>query len=174
MSTRPLFGSTLTLIALAACATPPAPAPPPPDATAIKTALAAQTAKFGPLLQNKDVAGITALFTDDATWILPDASTFTGKVAITAGGKGFLDALESYTEESTAIDKLIVVNDSEAVTFSHGIGMLKMKGKKAERHNNPFADYWKKGADGTWRIGYEVNADGPIPEAKPAAAPKKP
>jgi len=36
-----------------------------------------------------------------------------------------------------------------------------MKGKKAaELHNNPFADYWVKGADGAWRIVYEVNAEG--------------
>jgi hypothetical protein len=31
----------------------------------------------------------------------------------------------------------------------------------------PFADYWKKGSDGTWRVAYEVNADGPVPAAAP-------
>jgi uncharacterized protein (TIGR02246 family) len=167
---RPLFGSTLALFALAACATPPA-APPPPDTAAIKAALEKEEAKFAPLLQAKDAAGTAALFTDDATWVLPDASTFTGKTAIAAGAKGFFDGLDSYAGESNTIDKLIVVNDSEAVTFAHGIGTMTMKGaKKAERHNNPYADYWKKGADGTWRIAYEVNADGVMPDA----AAKKP
>lgn len=177
MSTRPLFGSTLTLIALAACAKPPAP-PPPPDAAAIKATLEKEEAKFLPMMQAKDAAGAAAMFTDDATWILPDASTFVGKAAIQAGAKGFFDSLDSYTGESTTIDKVIVVNDSEVVTFSHGIGMIKMKGKKAERHNNPYADYWKKGADGTWRVAYEVNADGAMPAPKTEApktskAPKK-
>jgi uncharacterized protein (TIGR02246 family) len=175
VTTRPFINSALALAVLAACAKPPAPAPSPPDTAAIKAALDKELAKYLPLLQAKDAAGTAAMFTDDATWILPDASTFVGKAAIQAGAKGFFDALDSYTGESATIDKLIVVNDSEAVTFSHGIGMMKMKGgKKAEQHNNPFADYWKKGADGTWRIAYEVNADGVVPEAKPAAAPKKP
>lgn len=122
-----------------------------------------------PLLQSKDAAGTAALFTDDATWILPDASTFTGKAAIEAGAKSFFGALDTFTLESVTLDKLIVVNDSEAVTFSHGVGVLKLKGKKAERHDNPFADYWRKGADGTWRVAYEVNADGPA--AAPAPKP---
>ena len=117
----------------------------------------------------KDTAILTASFTPDAVWILPDASTFTGTAAIQAGGKAFFDMLESFSLESSVIDKLIVVNDHEAVTFSHGIGMMKMKGaKKAERHNNPFADYWQKGADGAWRIAYELNAEGPMPAAAPA------
>ncbi len=125
-------------------------------------------AKFGPLFQTKDVAGLVELFTPDATWILPDASTFVGSDAIAAGGKAFLESLESATIDSESIDKLIVVNDSEAVTFAHGVGTMKMKGaKNAERTINPFADYWKKGADGVWRIAYEVNADGPVPEKKP-------
>ena len=29
---------------------------------------------------------------------------------------------------------------------------------------NPFADYWQKSADGAWRIAYELNAEGPMPE----------
>ena len=45
--------------------------------------------------------------------------------------------------------------------------MVKTKGaKKAERHNNPFVDHWKKGADGTWRVAYELNAEGVVPEKK--------
>ena len=113
-----------------------------------------------PLIQAKDSKGIAALFTDDGVWILPDASTFTGKAAIEPAAKAFVDSYDTFTPESDGIDKLIVVNDSEAVTFSHGIATMKLKGKPAERHNNPFADYWKKGADGMWRIAYEVNADG--------------
>ena len=163
-----------TLGLLAACNSPP-PAPAKPDEAAIRAALTAQEAKFLPLLQSKDAAGVAAMFTDDATWILPDASTFVGKAAIQAGAKGFMDQLDSFVPETNTIDKLVVISDSEALTFSHGIATMKMKGKgqKAERHNNPYADYWKKGADGTWRVAYEVNADGPVPAAA-TPAPAKP
>ena len=168
MRTRSVVGTTLALATLAACATQ-APAPPrAPDAAAIRAALEKEMAKFGPLFAAKDAAGVAALFTSDATWVLPDASTFVGAEAIRAGAKGFFDSLESFTIESEGIDRLIVVNDSEVVTFAHGIGTMKAKGaKKAERNINPFADHWKKGADGAWRIAYEVNAFGPVPAKKP-------
>lgn len=164
------YPSFIMLASLIACSSKPAapPPPPPPDAAAIRTAIDAQNAKFGPLVQAKDADGMVAMFTDDGVWVLPDASTFTGKAAILAGAKGFFDSLDSFAPEPVVIDKFIVVNDSEAVTFAHGIGMLKMKGgKKAERHINPFADYWKKGAAGGWRVAYEVNADGLAPQKKP-------
>lgn len=70
------------------------------------------------------------------------------------------------------LDRLIVVSDSEAVTFSTGTFSMTMKGKKAENHTNPFADHWKKGADGVWRIAYEVNAEGVVPAPPPPPAKK--
>src|SRR5579862_8861709 len=93
------ISAVAALATLIACAPKPAP-PAPPDTTAIRTALAAQEAKFLPVLQNKDAAGAAAMFTDDGTWILPDASTFSGKAAIQAGAKGFFDALDVFTPES--------------------------------------------------------------------------
>jgi hypothetical protein len=68
----------------------------------------------------------------------------------------------------TCSDKLIVVNDSEAVTFSHGSYAVTRQGKTLPPGVNPFADHWQKGADGVGRVAYEVNADGPAPGA-PAA-----
>jgi len=39
---------------------------------------------------------------------------------------------------------------------------------------NPYADDWKKGADGTLRIAYEINAEGTVAPPAPAEAAKKP
>lgn len=163
MNSRPFVGIMLSAVVLAGCAPKPAPAPPPPDAAAIRAALDKEIAKFGPVVQSKDAKGVAALFTADGVWILPDATTLTGSAAIEAGAKAFFDSFDTFTMESSGIDKLIVVSDSEAVTFAHGIGTMTMKGAKTGvKHNNPFADYWKKGADGTWRVAYEVNADGVV------------
>ena len=165
----------VVLLALAsACAAPPPPPPAPvaapkPDAAAIRSALDAQLAKFLPAMQAKDMATVSGLFTDDATWVLPDASTFKGRAEIEAGGKGFFDSYQSVTPGALAIEKLVVISDTEALTFSRATYAMMVKGKK-ENHTNPFADYWQKGADGVWRIAYEVNADG---VAKEMAA-KKP
>jgi len=151
-----------------ACGSRPA-TPPRPDEHAIQSALNAELAKFGPAIAAKDAAALANLFTEDATWILPDASTFTGRANIESGAKRFVASFESLAPDQMVIDKLIVVSDSEAVTFSHGNYTLTERGKKPARRVNPFADHWKKGADGVWRVTYEINADGP---AATAAQPK--
>ena len=151
-----------------ACGSRPA-TPPRPDEHGIQSALNAELAKFGPAIAAKDAAALANLFTEDATWILPDASTFTGRANIESGAKGFVASFESLAPDQMVIDKLIVVSDSEAVTFSHGNYTLTERGKKPARRVNPFADHWRKGADRVWRVTYEINADGP---AATAAQPK--
>jgi uncharacterized protein (TIGR02246 family) len=156
----------LGLSSFVAC-TPPAPPPPAkPDPAAVRTALEGEMSKMIPALAAKDGATFASFFTEDATWILPDASTFVGRPAIEKGAKAFIESFQSASLGAVTIDKLIVASDTEAVTFSHGSMTITMKGKKAaEVHNNPFADYWVKGADGMWRIAYEVNAEGLTPDA---------
>jgi uncharacterized protein (TIGR02246 family) len=158
--------SGLALLAVIAACAPNTPAPPPPpDAAAIRTALTAELNKMMPMMQKKDAAAVAGMFTEDATWILPDASTFTGRAEIEKGAKAFFDSFESVTPGTTTIDKLVVISDTEALTFTRGTYSFVVKGKKPETHVNPYADYWKKGADGMWRVAYEVNADGPVPAA---------
>ncbi len=166
-----LAGPIAVLALLAGCAqkTPEAPAaPPPPDAATIRAELMATLEKITAALTAKDSAGFAAFFTEDATWVLPDASTYKGAAEIEKGTDEFIASFESVTFGTATIDKLVVVSDTEAVTFSNGSFTVTAKDKKKnkpETRNNPFADYWVKGADGSWRIAYEVNAEGPMPAA---------
>ncbi len=162
--TRSCCSVLLGLSAIVAC-TPTAPPPPAkPDAAAVRAEIEGVMAKMIPALSAKDGATFASFFTEDATWILPDATTLVGRAAIENGAKEFTASFDSASLSPATIDKLIVASDSEAVTFSHGSLTVIPKGKKtAEVHNNPFADYWVKGADGMWRIAYEVNAEGVIP-----------
>jgi uncharacterized protein (TIGR02246 family) len=159
--------AVLTVLA-AACARQPATVPH-PDAMAIQTELSTRLGTFAKAIANKDAAGVANMFTEDGTWILPDASTFKGRASIEAGAKNFFATVGSFVTDEMGIDKLIVVNSSEAVTFSHGSYTITEQGKPAKRVN-PAADYWKKGTDGVWRLNYDLNADGPA-TAKVAAKP---
>jgi len=104
---------------------------------------------------------VASFFADDATWILADASTGHGKAEIEKGLMTLSPKLDSVTNLTHTIDKLIVASDSEAVAFTTIKATAWKKGKKTgEAVINPFADAWKKGPDGTWRITYEVNAQG--------------
>src|SRR5262245_42413897 len=96
-------------VVLAACAAQQPPPPPPPDEAAIRSAIAAELAKFGPVISAKDAAGASKLFTEDGTWILPDATTFTGRANIEAGAKKFFESFQSVTFEASVIDKLVVI-----------------------------------------------------------------
>ena len=164
-----LTGPIVVLALLAGCAQKPpeAPAAPaPPDAATIQTELSASFEKIEATLNNKDAAGFAAFFTEDATWILPNASTFKGRAAIESGANDFVATFESVTFGAVTIDKLVVISDTEALTFSNVSYTVTTKDKKVPvTLKNPFADYWQKGADGMWRIAYEINAEGPIPEA---------
>jgi uncharacterized protein (TIGR02246 family) len=164
-----LTGPIVVLALLAGCAqkVPEAPAaPPPPDAAAIRTELTATLEKVEATLNNKDAAGFAAFFTEDATWILPNASTSKSRAEIESGTNALFAMFESVTFNPITIDKLVVISDAEALTFSSGSYTVTTKDKKVPvTLRNPFADYWQKGADGMWRIAYEINAEGPMPEA---------
>ena len=143
-----------------ACASQPV-TPPRPDGAAIRGVLGLRLSNFANALETKDVAAVANMFTEDGTWIHPDASSYTGRVTIKVAAKNFLDAVDSFRTDEVLIDRLIVVSDSEAVTFSHANYTLMEKGKPPTKRVNPVADYWKKGRDGVWRVAYELNADGP-------------
>lgn len=136
-----------------------------PDEAVIRTALNARLATFAQAIKAKDVAAVGDMFTEDGTWILPDASTYTGRAAITAAASGQFETFESFVFDQMTIARLVVVSDSEAVTFVHGTYTLTETGKAPVKRVNPVADLWRRGADGVWRVSYELNADGPAPSA---------
>ena len=154
------------LAALAALVTACAPqATTPPQPAAIRSALTTRLNEFSQTVRAKDVAGFVNMFTEDGTWILSDATTFTGRASITAAASKAVEAYDSWVYDQVVIDRLIVVSENEAVTFTHGNYTMAEKGKPPVRRVNPVADYWKKAADGVWRVAYELNADGPATSA---------
>lgn len=159
--------AALAVIA-AACGRQPATSPR-PEAAAIRSALSARLTAFANAIAAKDPAAIVNMFTTDGTWILPDASNLRGHANIATAAKNYFTNVESFIVSETIIDKLVVISDTEALTFSHANYTLTEKGKPPTKRVNPVADYWMKGTDGVWRVAYEINADGPASTAAAAA-----
>jgi len=160
-------GLISVLALVSACAPKPAA---PPDTAAVRSALNVQERKGVMALADKDTAALGAMFTQDATWIIQDASTFKGRAAIEKGANALFGSYDSLTIGALTIQGLVVISDTQALTFSHLGFSMTMKGqKKAVAYSNPFADYWVKGADGVWRVAYEINAGGVVPEASAPA-----
>ena len=137
----------------------------PPQPAAIRSALSTRLNEFAQTVRTKNVTGFANMFTEDATWILPDASTFTGRASIASAASKTFETFDSWVFDQVVIDRLIVVSENEAVTFTHGNYTMIEKGKPPVKRVNPVADYWKKTADGVWRVAYELNADGPSTSA---------
>jgi uncharacterized protein (TIGR02246 family) len=168
-----LTGPIAVLVLLAGCAqkAPEAPAaPPPPDAASIQAELTATMEKVLAAFSNKDSAGVAGFFTEDATWVLPNASTYKGRADIEKGATAFFAMFETVAFAPPTFEKFVVISDTEALTFVSGSYTITTKDNKTPvTLSNPFADYWQKGADGAWRIAYEINAEGPM-----SAAPAQP
>jgi uncharacterized protein (TIGR02246 family) len=147
-----------------ACTQQPATVPR-PDAIEIQTALNARLSDFGSAIAAKDPVAVANMFTEDGSWILPDASRFTGRSNIETAARNYFGTIQSFITDRMAMDRLIVVSSSEAVTFSHADYTLTEPGNPPAKRVNPVADHWKKGSDGVWRVAYELNADGPAAAA---------
>ena len=141
-----------------------------PDEIAIRAALNARMTDFAQALRAKDAAAVANMFTEDATWVMPDASAFAGRTAITAAATRHFQTFESLVIDQMSIDRLIVVSDSMAVAFAHADYTVTETGKPPVKRVNPVADLWLKGADGVWRVSYELNADGPAPGPSAASS----
>jgi uncharacterized protein (TIGR02246 family) len=164
-----LTGPIAALVLLGGCAqkAPEAPAAPmPADPAAIQAELTATLEKVLAAFANKDSASVASFFTEDATWVLPNATTFKGRGNIEKGAADFLATFETVAFATPTFEKLVVISDTQAVSFVSGSFTVTTKDNKTPTtFSNPFADYWQKGADGVWRIAYEINAEGPMPEA---------
>jgi uncharacterized protein (TIGR02246 family) len=147
----------------ATSATIPAATAPRPDAAALWVELGAQIDKNMAAMQNKDVRALVAAFTPDATWVLPDSSAAHGAKDIEVVAMVFMSLYESARIEATTLDKLVVISATEALTFATARYSMTLNGKSPETRQTTFADYWTLGADGAWRVAYEVNSDGVVP-----------
>lgn len=106
-----------------------------------------------------DIAGVAALYTDDAKFIAPHQDTLSGRAAIQAFLQGARDAgvasigltvLEVEADETSAID----------------LGRYEMKSADGDViDSGDYMVYWKK-QDGVWKLHRDcISTDSPVPEA---------
>jgi uncharacterized protein (TIGR02246 family) len=170
MRLLPSGGALAALSFLVACSPAPAPVAAGPDTAAIRTAIVAQLDKVGAAFSAKDTATVRSVFTDDAVWTMEDGTSSRGGAEIVKKAAAVFAGAESFKIDSSALDEFVVVNDNVAVTFSTWNYTVVAKGKETH-YVNPFADIWRKGADGTWKIAREINSSGAVPAPKAAAKP---
>jgi uncharacterized protein (TIGR02246 family) len=146
----------------------------PQDEQAIRAADAAQLKAA----QAKSLDGVVAAYSEDASWLPPNAPMVSGKAAVRASWARFLAAPGFNIDWQ--IDKLEVGRSSDIayLIVTYQLSMDGPDGKPAS-DNGKSIEIWKKQADGTWKLAADTfNSDLPIvttpPPAPKHAAAKKP
>jgi len=140
----------LCCLLLAACASPP---PPPPDTRAADAkAIRDMEAQVGKLYAAKDLDQIMAGYAEDASSLMPNAPTTTGKDAI-RGAVGQLLADPALALE-IATAKVEVARSGD-LAYSQGTYTYKFTDPKTKRvlsQPGKYVEVYKKQADGSWKI----------------------
>lgn len=123
---------------------------------------ASHSAKWQSLFDNKDIDGLTKLYTEDARIMPPNGEMKVGQAAV-RDEFGAMIAAEMQIN-LTSIDSMAAGD----VAFNIGTYELSIGGETVD--NGKWIETWLRGADGSWRISNDIwNSDNPaMPEAKPA------
>ncbi len=159
--------AALMLATLAACAAPApkesAPAAPAPLSAADEAAVRAVDEAWAKAANAGDVAGLVAVYADDAILQGPDAAPVQGKEAITQA----LTALMAGKPSNVVLNTQKVEGRGD-LAYMVGEFSMSMGGQTATGH---YTEVLKKQADGSWK--YQVDAYAMNAAAAPAAPAKK-
>jgi len=155
------------MVLLTACTQ--APPPPPPDTRAAdEKAIRDQETAATQAWSVKDIDKVVALYTDDATVMLPNSPVLTGKTAIGAAFKAATgDPNFALTIQNTSVEAS-KGGDLGFVRGTYMVHATDAKTKKITVEKGNYVLVYKKQADGSWKIA----ADTAIPEAPAAPAAK--
>jgi len=115
-----------------------------------------QVAKVQALLNEGNFPEFTSLFLADAKITRPDEAVFEGTQAIEGWAR---DAFGSYTFESELASEKLLVYPGAKKAFDRGIYHLNRTpkdGAEMEKESGWYRLFWRKQADGSWRI-YRLN-----------------
>jgi uncharacterized protein (TIGR02246 family) len=151
-------------VLLFGCAQAPPPAPPDTRAADEKAIRDTET-QWVKAFAAKDMDKIVAPYADDATVLLSNAPTMTGKDAIRAGMK------DAIADPKFALDLKTVKVDVSKDDLAYSQGTYSVmatdpKTKKVVTETGRYVEVYKKQADGSWKIVEDINS----PEAPAAPA----
>lgn len=160
----------LSVLVLSACSQPPAqpaapaaPATPAVDTAAEQAALTALGDRYVQLFNAKDAAGLAAMYTADASRILPGLPVSKGTDAIrTAIAQGFTDG--NTTLKVTTAETIVAENGRAAVSHgTYSVEVTPPKGKPVTA-SGAYMNVMTKDAAG-WKIARSLVA--PVPGTAP-------
>jgi uncharacterized protein (TIGR02246 family) len=150
-------------LALAACQ--PAAPPAPGFTQADRDSIEAKRTAWANAVNAGDKAALTALYTEDGTLMPPNAPKATGRIAI----RQVFDAFPAVGDAKlTAVD-VAGTADMAVVQGAYTMNLMLPGATAAVADTGKFIELWRKQADGSWLISWDIwNSDVALPA--PAAA----
>jgi len=147
----------------------------PVDEAAVRKAIADADSQFAVAFNKGDATTAASFYTDDAVSRPPNQEPESGKAAIEQGMGGMFKSLGKVTEFKIEQKDLDVFADRAVEIGSYSFSFTPAGAKAAMKDHGSYLNYWKKQADGSWKIYRDVIVSSePIPgQGPPPPAPKK-
>ena len=141
------------------------PVPPAGLSETDKAAIMAQRAAYVQAVNAGDAARAANIFALDGVALEPNAPAISGKAAITKFYQAFppIGDFKLYGEQIEASGDLVVIRGSNAYN------MMLPGAPTAVADTGKFVEVWKKQADGTWKLLWDIGNSDRAPAPPPAA-----
>ncbi|HEX9894095.1 MAG TPA: DUF4440 domain-containing protein [Gemmatimonadales bacterium] len=160
--------ATPAFAALALLACQPAASPPPGFTDADRQAIEAQHTAWSAAANAGDRAALTALYTEDATVMPPNSPAASGRVGV----RQVFDAFPPVGDTKLTSTDVVGTAESAVVRGVYSMNLMLPGATAAVADTGKFIELWRKQADGTWLISWDIwNSDIAAPAPEPAKKP---
>jgi uncharacterized protein (TIGR02246 family) len=154
MNTRILCIVATVLVAASCTSKAPQPDKRSLEQTAIRE-VRALTALRAAALEQGDIEGTLAAYTEDAVWLPAHSEEFVGKDLARAKLKRILETV-SIREEQQEDEHALLAPDVLLDRGNYAVEMAPRKGGSAMLDGGTYLTIWRKSTDGKWRIAYQM------------------
>jgi uncharacterized protein (TIGR02246 family) len=145
----------------------------PTNDPAVRSAIDSADAKFVVAFKAGDAAGASAFYEQDATSMPPNSEAQTGHAAIEKGYADLFKALGKVEDFTAQIKDIDIYADHAIEIGTYAMSFTPAGAKEAQKDHGSYINYWRKQADGSWKIHRDaIVSANPLP-APPAAPPAK-
>ena len=141
---------------------------------AVRTAIDSADQKFSAAFKASDAATAAAFYEDNATSMAPNMEAATGRAAIEKGYADTFKQLGKVNDFSATAKDVDIYADHVVEVGSYEFSFTPTGAKEAMKDHGSYINYWRKQADGSWKIHRDaIVSANPLPSMAPPAAAKK-
>jgi uncharacterized protein (TIGR02246 family) len=146
----------------------------PANDAAVRQAVDSADKAFVTAIKNGDAAAAASLYEENATSMPPNMEAESGRSTIEKGYAGLIQTLGKLSEFTLQLKDLDAYGDHAIEIGSYDMTFTPTGAKAPVKDHGSYFNYWRKQADGSWKIHRDAIVSAvPMPNAAPATPAKK-